>query len=253
MTVEDLLDPVTGKIKLEYLPTFAFSSTDFAGSGTNDDLFRLANSGGGGTAGVVEVALREIFPNTSGVNASCADIAWNNYIHANASLSNTCLSYSAGAGLTTPVNTIYTTDTKYGFIFAGGSKAIQFLFTEQYTISRSGKQLYEISWYQRHSSSDGKTQAAVKVGTTWYVYDEAFAMTAGSTSPEQKVSLLDMTTSGKWKTLNFVPGSSLSVGTAISGSLPSGDIVGLGLVTTDPTAVSATWRLDCFEVKTITV
>ncbi len=95
------------------------------------------------------------------------------------------------------------------------------LWTGEITIDRTRHLPRRIVWRQRHDAAI-PVRVAVRVGTVWFASNQTFTSTGTTYNQEA----LDWE-GAAWRTLNFVPGSTLTLGPAVT--LPAdGPITGLG-------------------------
>lgn len=104
-----------------------------------------------------------------------------------------------------------------------------------------------ISFQTNNDSFTDVQRVAIRIDTTWYVSAETF----GNSSSGWQQHTLDFTTDASaWLSLDFVPGSSLSMGVVLTSDLPSGNLTAIGLFNPDHTG---TYRFDDVTLTTLVI
>jgi hypothetical protein len=146
---------------------------------------------------------------------------------------------SAGASAPTPganVNaTAAVSSTVNGFVpLLSNNGADQFVvYTTEYTID--GSLVNDFSWYSGSMYSGDSQRIIVQIGGNWYASTTSVTpvnpVNNGSSfgAAATQSTLTFSTAAANWDTLNFTAGSDLTLGSALSSSLPSGSITGFGL------------------------
>lgn len=194
-----------------------------------------------------EVVYREIFPNNSGGNEVLGDEGWQ--IHKTGGLLETDQinsgSYSAPSNDLIAVNSNPTVQAPVpGYAFTNDTNGLDYLFwTDEYAIDTNKWAIDEISWYQANHSGDG-SRAAVRIDGQWFASDEVFTNTIpGDINNNAPLRSLDFA-SAEWRSLDFQPGASLSLGgTAV---LPEGSIDAFGWFVENKTN---RLRLDSYTIR----
>ncbi len=114
--------------------------------------------------------------------------------------------------------------------------AMDFLvFTNEFTIDRSVNSPESFTWYAASGYTGDEQRLAIQIGSRWYASTSPMSPpggviqgTAFAAAAQQLVT--DFSTNGSaWETINFACGSPLSLGPALGGPLPSGNITGFGI------------------------
>lgn len=199
---------------------------------------------------------RETFGNTTGSNASITGTGWAGAISSAATAFNTAISGNNGRPTNVSnVNSSTQVSQTGGYAFlTQGDRGL--LYQTTYGINRTTYSIQKFSFYQGSATSNDRARICVQIGGVWYYSNTTFT-NSGTISGAQfttNATLCELTfdgsTSGVWGTLNFTPGSSLSLGSLLGGALPSGNITGFGVYcdTIDGSTSSHSTRIDTVEV-----
>jgi hypothetical protein len=111
--------------------------------------------------------------------------------------------------------------------------ADQFIvYTNEYTID--GSLVGDFSWYSASMYSGDSQRVAVQIGGNWYASTSPVTPPVASSggvfyNHATQSTLQFSTAAANWESLNFTPGSDLTLGSVLSSPLPSGSITGFGL------------------------
>jgi len=215
---------------------------------------------------------RELFANTSGANAAPSIDSWSGSFNSNAYDSqNTAAGGGAVAGYfglssstgnssgpvginTTPAEPA----TGPGFLFlsggatkAGGTNWIA--TTSAYTVNTGSYSINDMSFYSGNAYTASLEHFAVQIDGNWYATVQTFGNAAAVTSAANFASQAQLdtftwtTAASAWETLNYTPGTILSIGSILTSPLPGDNITAFGLYS-DGVGVTATTRADTFEI-----
>lgn len=193
------------------------------------------------------VIYRELFPNDTDNNQPLSTDGWQ--INSAAGAATTTQINSPTNGTPTDVTAVNSNpdsaETARGYLFNNDANDVDYLaWTDEYTVNREAFELTEISWYQSNESTSDISRAAIEINGQWYASDQTFQNTTTHTGAGAgELMSLDFTTA-TWRLLDFVDGSSLSLGSAAA--LPGGDISAFGVYYDSK---SARLRLDTFTVS----
>jgi hypothetical protein len=110
-----------------------------------------------------------------------------------------------------------------------------FVYTNEYTIDRTSVTPTSFSWYAASGYTGDLQRLAVQIGGNWYASTSPISPPGGVIqgtsfqSGSQKFATTFSTDASAWDTLNFAPGSPLTLGAALSSPLPAGNITGFGI------------------------
>ena len=207
------------------------------------------------TPGTSVMLYREVFPNNTAGNITLASAGWYNHDTAaglpdttNNGVSNlTGRPVGEYAVNSNPVSA----ETSAGFASDwDAANAVEFIWTDEFTVDRAGYQIQNIRWYQGNSQAGTEMRVAVRIGGLWYVTSQVFtnaAMTGAQFGTNAEEKILDFNTAS-WNTFNFTESSVLSIGGAVS--LPAGDITAFGLFTANNP--NGFIRFDSFTITALT-
>ncbi len=205
-------------------------------------------------ASVIEY--REVFGTTSNVGLS--NIGW--YAHQGATaidLSSTTTGYVAARGAGRPnnlsnVNAGPTGSTTLGYGAKTSTGSIGIAWTDEHVIDRSAYHVNQIRFQLGNTVSSDELRVAVRIGGDWYASSSVFQRGGGNGGNfdiiAQEQTLNFASAGSNWRNLNFTPGSSLSLGSGLSGELPSGNLTGFGLYNASN---ASTLRFDTFEIEVV--
>jgi hypothetical protein len=139
-----------------------------------------------------------------------------------------------------------------------------FAYTNEYTIDRTSFAPATFSWYAASGYAGDLQRLAVQIGGNWYASTSPISPPGGviaGTSFQggsQKFTTTFSTDASAWDTLNFAPGSPLTLGSALSSPLPGGNITGFGIYAqiadnSGTTNQNERTFFDTFEVDAITL
>jgi len=142
-----------------------------------------------------------------------------------------------------------------GFAAAFNNAPVYFFLTEEISLDLGAFNVSQISWYEGHSAA-AETRVAIKIGDQWYVSNTIFTSTTVSsgdffpneTGGAELQTFAFTPTAADWLTLNFTPGSTLSLGDAASSNL-SGVISGFGLYVDKNSGGGFTARFDTYQIN----
>lgn len=206
------------------------------------------------------VVYRETFGNSKGADTFLSNInsVWKVYNGASGlavdeTAALTSIHVSKGSGTPTDLPNI-------------GTKNATLSMTNGYAISNAFVTLFEttemtldatvpttFSWYQRNTNSTALDRVVVQIGNAWYATSQTFTNTAAAASAGTFTleSFTFTTAASSWRDLNFVAGTSMSLGAVRTADLPTGDITGFGLLTAD--TAGQYQRFDTFTVDGVAV
>ena len=222
-----------------------------------------------------DVIYRETFSSTAGApNTNFAYVGWSGYWSPTAQTDDGVVSpvnnFGVGNSLGIPTNLTNVNAgveaRTNGFAFASGFMAVSnniLTYTTQFTGTISPSNIGSISFYSGNTSNafpNGMPgyRIAVEIANNWYASDQLLvqnnniAAAANFNTSGQKLVL---TWAGSvWDSLNFVPGTSLSLGGVTP--LAAGDLQAFGLysdpsVNTNGVPGVATRRWDTYEIDTV--
>ena len=192
------------------------------------------------------LAYREIFP-SNGSNLTPLDTAdWKGYMGSTgteldtsvAGWSELCISPYEGGGSANPVNShpAYA-QHDVGYLYNGRATKTNYLYyTDEFEILTG--QVDAFCWNQSLSTETDVFRAVLQIdGTDWYASEQTF-----SGSDWEVLRILDFDTAN-WLALNFVPGTSLSLGGSVAP--PDGLITAFGLYNDNMTTYG---RFDNFQI-----
>ena len=214
---------------------------------------------------------RQVFSNGGSGNRPISDAAWLNY-SASAQLTNNSL--GNGTGVPTDVSNVNSSVTSgsqtNGFFFNAvpfSSLQIAVASTAEVASFNSGvggplslSSNLQFSWYAANGGSSFRQHLVLQVSdgstTSWIASNTAF-QNGYTTSFSASASLNTLGLSfdaSQWSTLNFDPGSSLSLGPVLSADLTSTmTITGFGILLANnaTSGGSQTFRFDTFQIANI--
>jgi hypothetical protein len=234
-----------------------------------------------------DVIYREVFGNTPGAsgsqpNTNFDSVGWSAYwsptaqteiqgsvITPTTNYNNFGVSDSFGTPVTlTNVNTgSQAASTTNGFAFSSGFLSVSntILFeTSQYTVNQSVWNIGSISFYSGNTSNTFPNgmpgwRIAIQMDGNWYassqvlVQNNNIASAAAFNTSGQQLVFNWTTAASAWDSLNFVPGTSLVLGSTLGSNLPADPITAFGLysdpaVNTNGIGGVATRRFDTYEI-----
>jgi hypothetical protein len=198
-----------------------------------------------------DVVYRENFPATSGMTPFTT-FTWNAY-YGNAATNatvappgstgnpaNAMISGGPGAPTAGPnINAGASAQTTNGFapILTQNGGQDFLIYTDEFAIDRTTSAPTSFTWYAGSYYAGDTHRAVIRIGTTWYASNTPLAPVAfGNASggqgfgpaAQQLVSPFSDSASA-WKTLNFTPGSPLTLGADLVAPLPGGPITAFGI------------------------
>jgi len=213
---------------------------------------------------------RELFANTSGANAVPSIDSWAGSWSATAIDSQGTgggatagyfgISSSTGNSLgpvginTTPAEPA----TGPGFLFVSGGAghpgAVNWIAdTSAYTVNTASYSINDISFYSGNNFTASLEHIVVQIDGNWYATVQTFGNAAAVTSAANFASQAQLdtftwtTAASAWETLNYTPGTTLTVGSVLTSALPGDNITAFGLYS-DGTGASSTMRADTFQI-----
>jgi PEP-CTERM motif len=213
---------------------------------------------------------RELFANTTGVNASPSIDSWSGAWSATAIDSQGTgggavagyFGFSSSTGNSLGSAGINTTPaepaTGPGFLFVSGGAghpgATSWIATTSaYTIDTSAYAIQDISFYSGNNFTTSLEHFVVQIDGNWYASTQTFGnsaavSSAGNFAAQAQLDTFTWTTAASaWETLNYTPGTTLTVGSVLTSPLSGDNITAFGLYS-DGTGVSSTIRADTFEI-----
>ncbi len=149
-----------------------------------------------------------------------------------------------------------------GFLFlsggaghAGGTNWIA--TTSAYTVNTSAYSVNDMSFYSGNAYTASVEHFVVQIDGNWYVTVQTFGNAAAVSSAANFASQAPLdtftwtTAASAWETLNYTPGTTLTVGSVLSSALPGDNITAFGLYS-DGVATGTT-RADTFEIDAFAV
>ena len=196
------------------------------------------------------------FPNATAGNIALNSpaIDWRGYSgnFANDNSSNT----ASGSGFTVSNGT--GSDGGAGYVFKNGGSGKGITYTSDFTpLNRSSMEIESFTFALNNNNSTDSFYVAIQLdvsGTpTWFVNATAFTVSTPLTWETKTLTF--STSASEWYNLTLDPGVSLSVGSMLSSDLPSGNLIGAGIYTTNGliTAGGPTQniRFDSFEIAVV--
>ena len=134
--------------------------------------------------------------------------------------------------------------------------------TEMGRIVRSAGEISNISFYSNNNSTATSARMAIRLDVsgveTWFVTEQTFirnSSTAGDSTNFAANGELEsfsfVTDAASWRSLTFVPGSSLVLGTTLVTDLPQGDLTAAGIYFNSTSTDGRTIRYDNFVIETV--
>ncbi len=213
---------------------------------------------------------RELFANTSGANVAPSVDSWSGSWSAAAidsqgtgggavagyfGLSSSTGNSSGPVGInTTPAEPA----TGPGFLFVSGGAghpgATSWIATTSaYTVNTANYSIDDMSFYSGNNYTTSLEHFVVQIDGSWYASVQTFGNAAAVTSAANFAAQAQLdtftwtTAASAWETLNYTPGTTLTVGSVLTSSLPGDNITAFGLYS-DGTGVSSTIRADTFQI-----
>jgi hypothetical protein len=214
---------------------------------------------------------RELFANTTGANADVTTVSWGGAwspaaIDADGTgggiISGGYFGISSSTGNSVGPVGINTTPaepaTGPGFLFVSGGAghpgAVNWIAdTSAYTVNTANYSINDISFYSGNNFTASLEHIVVQIDGVWYATVQTFgnAVAVGSASGFAANAQLDTftwtTAASAWETLNYTPGSTLSLGSVLGSNLSGDNITAFGLYS-DGTGASSTMRADTFQI-----
>jgi hypothetical protein len=213
---------------------------------------------------------RELYANTSGANVAPSVDSWAGSWSAAAidsqgtgggavagyfGLSSSTGNASGPVGInTTPAEPA----TGPGFLFVSGGAghpgATSWIATTSaYTVNTASYSINDMSFYSGNNYTASVEHFVVQIDGSWYASVQTFGNAAAVTSAANFATQAQLdtftwtTAASAWETLNYTPGTTLTIGSVLSSALPGDNITAFGLYS-DGTGVSSTIRADTFEI-----
>ncbi len=218
---------------------------------------------------------RELFANTSGANVAPSVDSWVGSWSATAidsqgtgggavagffGLSSSTGNSSGPVGInTTPAEPA----TGPGFLFVSGGAGHPgvtswIATTSAYTVNTGTYSVHDMSFYSGNNFTTSLEHFVVQIDGSWYATVQTYGNAAAVTSAANFASQAQLdtftwtTAASAWETLNYTPGTTLTVGSVLSSALPGDNITAFGLYS-DGTGVSSTMRADTFQIDATAV
>jgi len=214
---------------------------------------------------------RELFANIGTVNAVPSSDSWVGSWSATAIDSQAGGSSATGGyfgisssngnstGVGVPINTSPAeVNTNRGFLFVSGGAGLPgatswIATTSAYTVNTANYSVNEMSFYSGNNFTAALEHFVVQIDGNWYASVQTFGNAAAVTSAANFASQAQLdtftwtTAASAWETLNYTPGTTLTVGSVLSSALPGDNITAFGLYS-DGTGANATMRADTFQI-----
>ena len=167
---------------------------------------------------------------------------------------------STGVGV--PINTSPAeVNTNRGFLFVSGGAGLPgatswIAYTSAYTVNTASYSINDISFYSGNNFTASLEHIVVQIDGNWYATVQTFGNAAAVTSAANFASQAQLdtftwtTAASAWETLNYTPGTTLTVGSVLTSALPGDNITAFGLYS-DGTGASSTMRADTFQIDTV--
>jgi hypothetical protein len=210
------------------------------------------------TAMQADTIYRETFGST--VNSSpLSGVSWSGYAGSAAGiLADNLLGLSNAGGSPSNLDNInagLSASQSLGFAFASTTSNV-FVYTSEYTVDTSLWNISSISFYSGVTSPAVGYHIAVQIGDNWYATTASLtnstsvANAAAFAAGAQQVTFNWTTDASSWSALNFTAGTTLSLGSPLISSLPSGNITGFGLYSPSNSS-GAVRRFDTFQIDAL--
>jgi PEP-CTERM motif len=219
---------------------------------------------------------REIFANLNTANSLPASDSWVG------SWSSTALdSQAPGGGATsffgisssngnstgvgTPINTTPAeVNTNRGFLFISGGVgnpgATNWVATTSaFTVNTGANTVNDMSFYSGNSFTASLEHFVVQIDGNWYATVQTFGNAAAVSSAAnfaaqaQQDTFTWTTAASAWETLNYTPGTTLTLGSVLSSALPGDNITAFGLYSDGVGGTGGTTRVDTFQIDATAV
>jgi hypothetical protein len=170
---------------------------------------------------------------------------------------------SSSAGNSTAVGPAINTtpaevNTNRGFLFVSGGAGLPgttrwIATTSAYTVDTGAYSVNDMSFYSGNNFIASLEHFVVQIDGNWYATVQTFgnAVSVASASGFAANAQLDTftwtTAASAWETLNYTPGTTLTVGSVLTSALPGDNITAFGLYS-DGTGASSTMRADTFQI-----
>jgi hypothetical protein len=218
---------------------------------------------------------REIFANTNTVNSVPASDSWVGSWSGAAIDSQTPpsgatagffgISSSNGnsTGVGAPINTTPAeVNTNRGFLFVSGGAGLPgttnwIATTSAYTVNTGTYSVNDMSFYSGNAFTASLEHFVVQIDGNWYATVQTFGNAAAVSSAANFAAQAQLdtfawtTAASAWETLNYTPGTTLTVGSVLSSALPGDNITGFGLYSDGPG--TGTQRADTFQIDATAV
>jgi len=228
-----------------------------------------------------DVIYRETFSRPAGAaNTNFSYVGWTGYWSATAQASDSPLfgpannNFAVGSSLgrpsggsTTNVNAGASDGNTNGFAFASGQLAVSnniLVTTSEYTVDQSVWNIGSLSFYAGNTTNNFPNgmpgyRFAIQMDGNWYATASNFVQTvnvaaaANFPTTAQQMVFNWTNAASAWLSLNFTPGTTLTLGGPIGSDLPADPITAFGLysdpaVNTNGVGGTATRRWDTFEI-----
>ena len=163
-------------------------------------------------------------------------------------------------GVGAPINTTPSeVNTNRGFLFISGGAANPgatnwVATTSAFTVNTGANTVNDMSFYSGNSFTASLEHFVVQIDGNWYATVQTFGNAAAVTSAAnfaaqaQQDTFTWTTAASAWETLNYTPGTTLTLGSVLSSALPGDNITAFGLYSDGVGGAGATSRVDTFEI-----
>lgn len=151
-----------------------------------------------------------------------------------------------------------------GFLFVSGGAANPgaanwIADTTAYTIDTSAYAIDDISFYSGNAYTASLEHIVVQIDGNWYAsvatFGNAVAVaSAGAFATGAQQDTFTWTTAASaWETLNYTPGTTLSIGSVLTSPLSGDNVTGFGLYSDGVGGAGSTTRADTYEIDATVV
>ena len=217
---------------------------------------------------------RDIFANTLTVNAVPASDSWvgswsSTAIDSQAGGSGATLGFFGisssngnNTGVGAPINTTPAeVNTNRGFLFVSGGFGPPALpggtnwiaTTSAFTVDTTANTVNDMSFYSGNAFTASLEHFVVQIDGNWYATVQTFGNAAAVSSAANFAAQAQLdtftwtTAASAWETLNYTPGTTLTLGSVLSSALPGDNITAFGLYA-DANPAPNTIRADTFQI-----
>lgn len=174
---------------------------------------------------------------------------------------------SSSAGNSTavgaPINTTPAeVNTNRGFLFISGGAGLPgatnwIATTSAYTVNTGANTVNDMSFYSGNAYTASLEHIVVQIDGNWYATVQTFGNAVAVTSAanfaaQAQQDIFTWTTAASaWETLNYTPGTTLTLGSVLSSALPGDNITAFGLYSDALGGAGATTRVDTFQIDAV--